>query len=109
MGELNGGENENANAWRMLGKCHAEVNRDHEAILCFENALEVDPHSQGTYLDLATSCLNALHRERALECLKLWIIYDPKYLGMTMMEVSDDFVELETDHKDASLAALEEV
>ena len=71
----------NAKAWRMLGRCHAENDQDHEAILCFEHAVDRDPYSLEALLDLGVSYVNELNHKKALEALMSWVMHNPKYAG----------------------------
>jgi peroxin-5 len=77
----------NAQAWRMLGKCHAENDQDREAIICLTQAVERDPYATDALLALAVSHVNELNHEKALACCKAWITHNPQYAGM---ELTDD-------------------
>mmetsp|Transcript_22244 Transcript_22244/g.61802 ORF Transcript_22244/g.61802 Transcript_22244/m.61802 type:complete len:585 (-) Transcript_22244:48-1802(-) len=85
--ELQLGNENNAKAWRMLGRCHAENDQDREAILCLEHAVDRDPYSAEALLDLGVSYVNELNHEKALESLLSWITHNPNYAGM---ELTDD-------------------
>ena len=74
----------NATAWRMLGKCHAENDMDPEAIRCLEAAIDRDPYSPETLLALGSSYVNELDHERALENMKAWFTHNPKYAGLEL-------------------------
>uniref|UniRef100_A0A6U9ZWP5 Uncharacterized protein n=1 Tax=Pseudo-nitzschia australis TaxID=44445 RepID=A0A6U9ZWP5_9STRA len=73
---------DNATAWRMLGKCHAENDQDPEAIQCFEAAVDRDPFCPEALLALGVSYVNELNHERALENMKAWFTHNPKYAGL---------------------------
>jgi peroxin-5 len=75
---------DNAVAWRMLGRCHAENDQDPEAIKCLEAAVDRDPYSPESLLALGVSYVNELNHEKALENLKGWFTHNPKYAGMDM-------------------------
>ena len=75
---------DNATAWRMLGRCHAENDQDPEAIKCLEAAVDRDPYSPESLLALGVSYVNELNHEKALENLKGWFTHNPKYAGMDM-------------------------
>jgi peroxin-5 len=75
---------DNAEAWRMLGRCHAENDQDPEAIKCLEAAVDRDPYSPESLLALGVSYVNELNHEKALENLKGWFTHNPKYAGMDM-------------------------
>lgn len=75
---------DNAIAWRMLGKCHAENDMDPEAIKCLEAAVDRDPYSPESLLALGVSYVNELKYERALENMKAWFTHNPKYAGMEL-------------------------
>mmetsp|Transcript_4603 Transcript_4603/g.6296 ORF Transcript_4603/g.6296 Transcript_4603/m.6296 type:complete len:630 (-) Transcript_4603:67-1956(-) len=73
---------DHAEAWRMLGKCHAENDEDRKAIACLERAVERDPYSPESLLALGVSYVNELDHRRALDNLKSWITHNPKFAGM---------------------------
>jgi peroxin-5 len=74
----------NSNAWRMLGRCHAENDMDAEAIKCLEAAVDRDPFNPESLLALGVSYVNELNYEKALENLKAWFTHNPKYAGMDL-------------------------
>jgi peroxin-5 len=78
---------DNATAWRMLGRCHAENDMDREAIVCLEQAVDRDPYSPEALLALGVSYVNELNHARAIETLKAWIQNNPKFAGL---ELKDD-------------------
>lgn len=82
--ELQYGNPDNATAWRMLGRCHAENDMDQQAILCLEQAVERDPYSPDALLALGVSYVNELNHERALENLRQWITHNPIFVGMEL-------------------------
>lgn len=75
---------DNATAWRMLGRCHAENDMDPEAIKCLEAAVDRDPYSPDSLLALGVSYVNELDHDRALETMKAWFTHNPKYAGMEL-------------------------
>jgi len=81
---------DNATAWRMLGRCHAENDQDPEAIKCLEAAVDRDPYSPEALLALGVSYVNELNHERALENMKAWFTHNPKYAGMELPNTQDD-------------------
>jgi peroxin-5 len=86
--ELQRNDPDNATAWRMLGRCHAENDQDPEAIKCLEAAVDRDPYSPESLLALGVSYVNELNHERALENMKAWFTHNPKYAGMELPSVS---------------------
>lgn len=68
--------------WNMLGKCHAEMDKDAEAIFCHQQALEYDPFNLSALLALGTSHVNEMNSEQALECLQGWVKHNPKFHGL---------------------------
>lgn len=82
--ELQHNNPDNATAWRMLGRCHAENDMDPEAIKCLEAAVDRDPYSPESLLALGVSYVNELNHERALENMKAWFTHNPKYAGMEL-------------------------
>jgi tetratricopeptide (TPR) repeat protein len=68
--------------WNMLGKCHAEMDKDAEAIFCHRQALESDPFNLSALLALGTSHVNEMNSEEALECLQGWVKHNPKFHGL---------------------------
>jgi peroxin-5 len=86
-GHLQGTNADDARAWRMLGRCHAESDQDREAILCLEEAVDRDPYATDALLALAVSHVNELNHAKALEALQGWITHNTAYAGM---ELTDD-------------------
>jgi len=80
--ELQLNNKDNATAWRMLGKCHAENDQDLEAIQSLEAAVDRDPFCPDTLLALGVSYVNELNHERALDNMKAWLTHNSKYAGM---------------------------
>lgn len=78
----------NASAWKMLGKAHAESDQDQKAISCLEEAVKIDPFSPDSLLALAVSNLNEINHERALSCMKEFLTHNPKYVMMDEIENS---------------------
>ena len=68
-------------AWRMLGKCHAESDEDKKAILALQRAVDCDPYNLDSLLALGTSYVNELDSVRALETLKAWVKHNPTFSG----------------------------
>jgi peroxin-5 len=68
--------------WNMLGKCHAEMDKDLEAIFCYQQALEYDPFNLSALLALGTSHVNEMNSVEALECLQGWVKHNPKFHGL---------------------------
>lgn len=79
--ELRNVNGDNADAWLMLGKCHAENDEDRKAITCLENAVERDPYSSDALLALGVSYVNELDHDRALKYLNHWVTHNPTYAG----------------------------
>jgi len=75
---------DNSDAWRMLGRCHAENDQDRKAIACLERAVDRDPYSVEALLLLGTSYVNELDHPRALRNLKAWATHNPMYAGMEL-------------------------
>jgi peroxin-5 len=73
---------DNAAAWTMLGRCHAENDQDQAAIACLQQAAERDPTSPEARLALGVSQVNELQHAAALRNLKAWITSNPKYAGI---------------------------
>jgi len=88
--ELQVNDPDNATAWRMLGRCHAENDQDREAILCLETAVERDPFSPESQLALGVSYVNELNHSKALAALKSWITMNPKYAGLEIDHLGED-------------------
>ena len=85
--ELRHVDADNSDAWRMLGRCHAENDQDRKAIACLERAVDRDPYSVEALLLLGTSYVNELDHPRALRNLKSWATHNPTYAGMKLPSV----------------------
>ena len=73
--ELNENDGE---AWRMLGRCHAENDDDVKAIQAFERAAKVDPTNRAALVSLAVSLTNEQKTEEAVTTLRKWIVHHPR-------------------------------
>ena len=82
--ELRHVDADNSDAWRMLGRCHAENDQDRKAIACLERAVDRDPYSVEALLLLGTSYVNELDHPRALRNLKAWATHNPMYASMEL-------------------------
>lgn len=98
---------DNATAWKMLGRCHAENDQDRQAIACLEQAVERDPYSSEALLALGVSYVNELDHDRALLNLKAWITHNPKFAGLDLSE--DVYGAATTATTDGRESAFEEV
>lgn len=78
--------NENDEAWRLLGECHAEHENDKTAIYCLNKAHEYDPYNLDALLALGTSYTNELNAVKALQSLKMWLTHNPKFVGIQVKE-----------------------
>jgi peroxin-5 len=82
---------ENATAWTMLGRCHAEQDMDQAAIQCLEEAVQRDPYAMDALLALGVSYVNELHQARALQYLKAWITHNPQFANLDVEEAIDAY------------------
>jgi len=80
-------DSNHADAWRMMGQAHQEMDEDGKAIACLERAVEQDAYCIDALLALGVSYVNELESERALKNLKAWIVHNPKFHGL---EVEND-------------------
>ena len=87
--ELRNVDGNSADAWLMLGKCHAENDQDRNAITCLENAVERDPYSAEALLALGVSYVNELDHRRAFKYLNNWVTHNPNYAGLETMKSTD--------------------
>mmetsp|Transcript_731 Transcript_731/g.945 ORF Transcript_731/g.945 Transcript_731/m.945 type:complete len:522 (-) Transcript_731:137-1702(-) len=77
---------DNSDAWKMLGRCHAENDEDRKAIACFERAVEMDPYNLEARLALGVSYVNELNNEKALINLKAWVQHNPDYADLQVLD-----------------------
>ena len=75
-------EDDHAEAWRMLGQCHADHDEDQKAIVCLERSAECDAYNLPTLLTLGVCYVNELDHERALSNLKAWVEHNPDFIGL---------------------------
>lgn len=71
-----------AEAWRLLGQCHAEHDQDREAIACLQRAVDHDPYNLDALLALGVSYVNEMDYGRALRVLKAWVQHNPAFAGL---------------------------
>lgn len=77
---------DNAEAWRLLGKCHAELDADRSAIACLQRAVEHDPYNLDALLALGVSHVNEMQHRAALETLRAWVEHNPRFQGLRVEE-----------------------
>lgn len=70
---------DNSQCWHQLGQAHAENDKDEEAILALQKAVESDPSNLEAKMALAVSYTNDLTKEKALDVLLDWIQKNGKY------------------------------
>ncbi|XP_078163170.1 peroxin 5 [Carex rostrata] len=70
---------DNAEAWRLLGITHAENDDDQQAIAAMMRAQEADPTNLEVLLALGVSHTNELEQTEALSYLYQWLKNHPKY------------------------------
>lgn len=90
-------EDDHAQAWYYLGRCHAENDLDVLAIACLERSVERDPFSPETLLALGVSHVNELNHKKAMQNLKEWITHNPKYAGLESDDLYGGTEESELD------------
>jgi len=76
----------NSQCWEMLGKTHAENDKDSKAITALMKAIEVDPQNLDAMSALAVSYTNDLYRDQALDVLVQWMQKHPKYQGLHFVQ-----------------------
>lgn len=69
----------NSAAWQYLGQAHAENDKDGQAIISLEKAVEVDPQNLDALAALAVSYTNDFNREKALDVLETWLRRNEAY------------------------------
>ena len=84
-------QEETDEAWRMLGRCYAELDIDKLAILCFQRAVDVDPYNLSALLYLGTSYVNEMNSIGALTALRSWVTHNPRFQSLHLQpdEYSD--------------------
>ena len=91
---------DNSEAWYLLGKIHTENDRDDFAMQCFLKSLEADPFNSDSLLFLGISCTNEFDEFQAMKYLKRWIklhhIYS-KYLDEKNPLLNDALIQNEID------------
>lgn len=91
---------DNSEAWYLLGKIHTENDRDDFAMQCFLKSLEADPFNSDALLFLGISCTNEFDEFQAMKYLKSWIklhhIYS-KYLDENNPLLNDALIQSEID------------
>ncbi|KAL9657581.1 hypothetical protein ABK040_001008 [Willaertia magna] len=68
-----------ADAWYLLGQCHAECDDDNRAISCYAEAVRSDENHLDALVNLGVSYTNELHKHAALSYLRKWITNHPVY------------------------------
>ncbi len=68
--------------WRILGRILQENDQDQKSVTCFMNCLKTNPQNLDCLLSLGVSCTNTLDEVRAMNYLKQWLIFNPKYKNL---------------------------
>jgi len=93
---------DNSEAWYLLGKIHTENDRDDFAMQCFLKSLEADPFNSDSLLYLGISCTNEFDEFQAMKYLKKWIklhhLYS-KYLDESNPLLNDALIQNEIDNE----------
>ncbi|EFC48063.1 TPR repeat protein [Naegleria gruberi] len=93
-------EPHHADAWYLLGQCHAECDDDARAISCYAEAVKQDPNHLDALVDLGVSNANELQKHLSLFYLKRWISSHPIYASI----VGDVFKDTDIgDHLSATM------
>ena len=94
-------DGDHAEAWRMLGQCHADHDEDQKAIVCLEKSAECDAYNLPTLLALGVCYVNELDQERALSNLKAWVEHNPEFMGLEVSKQPSElpFSQASTQHK----------
>lgn len=77
---------QNSEAWRLLGIAHAENDDDRQAIAAMVRARDADPSNLEVLLALGVSHTNELEQTEALSYLRGWIQHHPKYQALISTE-----------------------
>lgn len=64
-------------AWVVLGTAHARQRKHERAVVCFEQAVAIDPKDVGSYVDLGESLLELGAYARAAAALDKAMSLDP--------------------------------
>ncbi|EPY35765.1 peroxin-5 [Strigomonas culicis] len=83
-------DNDNLDAWRLLGTTQAENEKDGLAILALNNARRINPRDLGVHAALSVSHTNEHNTEAAMESLKAWLLYNPQYESLANITVEPD-------------------
>ncbi|EPY41380.1 peroxin-5 [Angomonas deanei] len=83
-------DNDNLQAWKLLGNTQAENEKDNLAIIAFNNARRLAPKDIEVHARLAVSHTNERNTEAAMASLKAWVVNNPEYASLSNITVEMD-------------------
>lgn len=78
-------DNNNKEAWLLLGNTQGDNEKDRLALIALNNARRVDPTDIGVHAALCVTHVNLFNAAEALESLKAWLSHHPEYSYITKM------------------------
>ena len=72
-------DEDNSEAWRLLGQCHADNDDDRKAVRCLAAAVQKDPSNLKALASIGVAYFNEGQSDRALQHLRQWVEHHPEY------------------------------
>lgn len=79
---------ENAEEWMILGKVYSEMDRDDQALKCFQSGLESDPYNTELLFNAGISSVSQFDDNALSTYFSRWLTYNINYSGIHIPENS---------------------
>ena len=81
--------NENSQAWHLLGNTFALLDDDFKASSCFKSGLEHDPYNINIILSLAISSINSFDHSLLTNYFTMWLKNNSEYDGIIFSDINN--------------------
>ena len=76
-------DEDNSEAWRLLGQCHADNDDDRKAVRCLAASVDKDPSNLKALAAIGVAYFNERLTDLALDHLRKWVDNHPEYKALS--------------------------